>query len=486
MKNMKNNRYIEQGKKKEFEKEMIRKANMHINLGLVVYFLIFSYLVFCVLNFSFSEKTNYTMAEPGSIVESEIFTGIILKNETLVNSSIEGTPNYFVPEGKKVKKGSLVGYVDSTGEVALMIQEKLNEEKEKQLSQVNISVTDDKYIQSKLKNYALNKNSRSFQYTYNAKADIEKSILDTSNTILLEDSQILNNILSSSQKNNLYYAPKSGVVSYKFDGYEDIKIDTFLPSQYDEAIMANSDLTVTPAQTGHLFKIVDNYKWYLAAEINDICEKYLENKDYATILIDYNDLKLQGRIYDVINEEEKTYLILEFDRYLDEFLDERFMQFTVVYSNSEGIKIPTTAITNKEFLKVPIEALIKSNQRMEVRKKVLDEKLVGGQSLEGIPINIYKVDDRFVYIPKSDKLSLGDTIVYVLDNGKNESFVIEESVTFQGVFVLNKGYAAFKFIEVLSYTDDYKVIKETTEYGVNPYDRIATNANKLVENQIIN
>lgn len=483
-KDTRNNRYIAHGKKKEFEKQIIRKANMHINLGLVVYFLIFSYLVFCVLNFSFSEKTNYTMAEPGSIVESEIFTGLILKNETVINSKTEGMPSYFVPEGKKVKKGSLIGCVDTTGEVASMIEKKLSEEKEKQLSLINFSAADNQYIKDKLKNYVLYKNSRSFHYTYNAKSDIEKSILDASNTILLEDNQILNNILSSNQKSNLYYAPKSGIVSYQFDGYEDVTIETFKPSQYDEAMLETMDETMNTEGTP-LFKIVDNYKWYLAAEINNVCEKYLENKKYATIIVDYNDLQIQGKIYSIINEDDKTYLILEFDRYLDGFLNERLLQFTVIYSNSEGIKIPTTAVTEKEFLKVPLDALIKSNQRLEVRKKVTDEKLVGGESLEGIPINIYKVDDRFVYIPKSEKLGIGDTIVYILENDENKSFTIEESTKFQGVYVLNKGYAAFKFIEVLSYTADYKVIKDATEYGVNPYDRIATNANKLVENQII-
>jgi hypothetical protein len=95
------------------------------------------------------------------------------------------------------------------------------------------------------------------------------------------------------------------------------------------------------------------------------------------------------------------------------------------------------------------------------------------------------VDDPYVYIPKNDQLGIGDTVVYVLENGENKAFTIKDLTKIQGVYVLNKGYAAFKFIEVLSYTDDYKLIKETTEYGVHPYDRIATNANKLVENQII-
>lgn len=488
MKNEKKNRYIAQGKQKELEKQIHRKANMHINLGLVVYFLIFAYLVFRVLDFSFSEKTNYTMAEPGTIVESEVFTGLILKNESLIYSQKEGIPSYFVPEGRKVKKGTLIGCVDNNGEVAAMIQEKLKEEKEKQLSLINFSENDEKYIRDKLKNYVLYKDNRPFSYTYDAKADIEKSIIDASNTILLDDYQLLKSILSSSDvKNNLYYAPTSGVVSYQFDGFEPLNIENFTPASLNEALSSKGKLTDSATVNGApLFKIVDNYKWYLAAEINDICEKYLEKKSYATIQIDYNNMKVQGKIHSILNEEGKTYLILEFDRFLNEFLNERLLDFTVVYSNSEGIKIPTTAVTEKEFLKVPAEALVKTNQRMEVKKKIMDEKLVSGESLKGIPINIYKIVERDAYIPKSEELKIGDTIIYVKENGENASFNIEESVNLQGVFVLNKGYAAFKFIDVLSFTEDYKVIKESTEYGVRPYDRIATNASELIENQIIN
>lgn len=485
----KNNRYIEKEKKKNKEKEKINKANKHINLGIVVYFLIFAYLIFCVINFSFSEKTNYTIAEPGEIIESEVFNGIIIKNEIVVTSKVTGSSNYFIPEGKKIKKGTLISYVESDENLTSTIKENFQKSRAKQFNSLEFSYNN-KLIQDKLKNYVLHKNSKPFEYTYTTKSELEKTIYDVSNTYLFENNQIFNDLLktSSIKEDNIYYAPKSGVISYVFDGFEDLKIEDFTPSIFDQAIIKEDALidTLNISVGAPLFKIVDNYKWYLAAEINDICEKFLEGKTYATIYINYNNMKVQAKIDKIINEDNKTYVIFEFDRYLNEFLNERFLSFTVIYSNSEGIKIPLTAITKKEFLKIPVDALLKSNQVYEVKKKIYNDKLVGGESLEGIIINQYKINNQEAYIPASEKLGVGDTIVYNIENGSNIEFEIKESIPIEGVLVINKGYAAFKFIEVVSYSEDYKIVKESTSYGVNPYDRIATDASMLKENQIIN
>lgn len=489
MKNEKPNKYIEKEKLLTKGKKAKSRANKHINLGLIVYFMIFAYLVFCVLNFSFSEKTNYTMAEPGAIVESEFFTGLIIKDETIIFSKIEGTSNFFVPEGEKVKKGTLISCVDNNGEITTAINEKLEQAKTLQISDVEFSSNNYKYLQDKLRNYVLYKTTRTFQYTYSAKADIERAVFDASNTVLLEDNQILNNILSNSlaQDKNLYYASKSGVVSYQFDGFETLSIDTFTPESLDQVLVEQETfVNSTITKDSPLFKIVNNYKWYLAAEINDVCEKHLENKDYVTVCINYNDMKVQGKIYKIINDDTKTYLVLEFDRYLNEYLDDRFLEFSIIYSNSEGIKIPASSITKKDFLKIPAEALVKSNQRYEVKKKITDENIVGGESLEGVSVHMYKTNDKDIYIPKSDKLDVGDEILYVLEDGTNQEYKITEVVPIEGVYVINKGYAAFKFIEVLSYTKDYKIVKDSTSFGVSQFDRIATDASILKENQIIN
>lgn len=491
-KNQAKNRYIEKEKAKIREKKKFAKTYKHINLGLIVYFLIFAYLIFCVLSFSFSEKTNYTMAEPGIIVEAESFKGLIIKNEVVITSNISGNTNFFVPKGNKVKQGSLVSCIDINGVLTAAIKKEL-----KNKSAINSvePVNNNNYFQDQMKSYVLSMNGSSFKNIYNEKAKIEKMIFDLSNTFILEDhetlSRLLNSVSSENQtltaESNLYYAPRSGVISYNFDGFEDINIDNFTPEYLNQVIHYQNAFNETSIlKGGQLFKIIDNYKWYLAAEINDVFRKYLENKKTISIYIASKDLDIDGHVYDIITEDGMTTLILEFDRYLNDFLEDRFIDFTVNYINSEGIKIPLSAITTKDFLKVPSEALERLNNRIVIKKKVIDLKAVGGESLKAHEIDIYTIKDGSAYVPLSEALNVGDTIHYILKDGTNSTFTIAETKKVEGVFVINKGYAVFKIIETLSFNDDYKIIKNNTQYGVKEFDRIATDSSSLQENQIIN
>lgn len=482
------NRYIEKGKAKEKEKRINALANKHINLGIIVYFLIFAYLIFCVITFSFSEKTNYTLAEPGIIIDAQSFTGLVIKDELVVTSNISGNTNYFIPEGEKIKQGTLISMVDQSGHLSNDIKSQLvvaatgNNEDEIKISKI---------IQDKLNEYVLNKYQQPFSEVYSKKVAIEKTMNDYSNTISLDENKSLKSMIENSAELskdvNLYYAPKSGVISYSFDGFESLSIDNFEPEYLNQALISIDTLDKTSIlKGGQLFKVVDNYKWYIAARIDGICEKHLEGRDNVSIDVEGKNISIKGYIYKIMHQDSNTYLILEFDRLLNDFLDDRFIDFTINYFNSQGIKIPKSAVTTKNFLKIPLEALETSNDEILVKKKIIDEKNVAGESLLAIPVYMYYIENDEAYIPETNQLKKGDTISYILDDGKtNMSYKIIEQKPIEGVYVINKGYAAFKIIETLSSTKDYRIIKESTPYGVRKYDRIATNASLLKEDEVI-
>lgn len=54
-----------------------------------------------------------------------------------------------------------------------------------------------------------------------------------------------------------------------------------------------------------------------------------------------------------------------------------------------------------------------------------------------------------------------------------------------GVYNINKGYAVFKQINILSQNDDYTIVETGTTYGVALYDHIALDGSSVVENQTI-
>ena len=193
------NRYIHLEKENRRKIEEQTRSIKHLHLGVVIYFLVFAYLIFCIISFTFAKKTNYTIAELGSIIDSKTFTGLIIRDETLVTSDLSGTINYFVPEGEKVKKGSMVCLIDMQGQMTDLLQESINQTNKTLYENINYSENNYEYIQNQIRTYVLSKNRNTFQYTYNAKRGIEKAVVEMTNTMIIKDQEELKGLLSKSE-----------------------------------------------------------------------------------------------------------------------------------------------------------------------------------------------------------------------------------------------------------------------------------------------
>ncbi|MDA3846475.1 MAG: hypothetical protein PF505_08010, partial [Vallitaleaceae bacterium] len=157
--------------------------------------------------------------------------------------------------------------------------------------------------------------------------------------------------------------------------------------------------------------------------------------------------------------------------------------FTVTYKNYEGLKIPNSAILTKDFVAVPRNAIINSDGREGVFIEVTGEDI----QQKVIAINFYYAEENYIYIPLSEELSQNDILVYK-DNDLDMIYPLSqgERESHEGVYVINKGYAGFALVETLTYNDDYRIVKTNTQNGVMMYDRIASDASTISENELIN
>ena len=81
-------------------------------------------------------------------------------------------------------------------------------------------------------------------------------------------------------------------------------------------------------------------------------------------------------------------------------------------------------------------------------------------------------------------VSAGDVIVL---NDTSSTYVIgTDKESLVGVYNINKGYAVFKQINIISQNDDYAIVDTKTAYGISLYDHIALNGDSVHENDIIN
>ncbi|NDL67940.1 HlyD family efflux transporter periplasmic adaptor subunit [Anaerotalea alkaliphila] len=492
----KSNKYIQSHQLHQAKKE----ANNHIYLGGFVYFLIFSYLTFLGFQASQAEKSNHSLAEPGSILQEEMFTGMIIRNEVLVASQQEGALQYYVPEGEKVKKGSLVCAVDQDGQLQALLEKSVRENKSKITNSAEISDTNYQYLQAQIRNYVINSEDNPFEHLYAAVNSIDKAVQDISSMVVVADPAAFQSVLDTlkmyeerMRNNGTYYqAPKSGVVSYAVDGMEDVTRESFKPSDLVRQPTSISREERQVAQKDSvLFKIVDNGHWYVAARISQEGAAYLQDRRFVTMHFTQKNDKIIAEVDSLYQEEEYNYVIFKLDRQMNDFLMERRVPFKLIYNSYTGIKIPNAAVKEMQVFPVPRTAVFTDRASQQIEMQVTDPEAVGNVTLRQIPIKVYYRRDNSTFVApinEGDVLRPGDTITYTDPTGASQTKLFHTLLSpevVEGVFVLNKGFADFKRIETIYKESGYRIVDETTSYGVRIYDKIASDASAYKEFQVI-
>ncbi len=65
-------------------------------------------------------------------------------------------------------------------------------------------------------------------------------------------------------------------------------------------------------------------------------------------------------------------------------------------------------------------------------------------------------------------------------------YTISETGTLTGVYNMNKGYAVFKQVIVLTANEEYTIAETGTSYGLSMYDRIALDGTSVEEGEFAN
>ena len=147
----------------------------------------------------------------------------------------------------------------------------------------------------------------------------------------------------------------------------------------------------------------------------------------------------------------------------------------------EGLKVPNSAIVQKEFYIIPVDYITKGGNNGEsgVLKQVYDED--GNQIDRFIPVTIYSKENNTYYIDSSE-LEIGDNLK-LMDS--NDTVQIKQKGSLVGVYNKNKGYADFKQIQILYQNEEYSIIKSNTEYGLIEYDYIVLEADTVHDDEFL-
>ena len=450
---------------------------LNINLGVVIFSAIFAYIIICVCLFFFKTKhiRPYTVME-GSLSDENVYTGIALRTEMIVNSDYSGYINYYAREGERVGSGQLVCTVDESGQ----LKEILNEQN---ADNTALSESDLRELKATISGFCSNFSPSDFDSVYNFKYDLEGTVLKLANINVLENLSELNSA-GSSQPVNLCYSPVSGIITYAVDGYEgktaeDITEADFNQEGYEKKQLISNELA---AARDPLYRLSTEETWSVVIPVDRAKAVELEEAEYVKVKFLKNQYQSWGEVTILDKGGDGVFAQLTFTNSMVTFVTDRFLEVELITETERGLKVPNSAIATKEFFLVPKAFVTKGGNSGEngVLRETAGED--GGITTEFIPTQIYHETEEDYYLDDSS-LRVGDHLI-MPDSA--EDYTISKSASLTGVYNINKGYADFKEIQILKQNDEYAIIKSNTTYGLSAFDHIVLDASSVEPDELIN
>ena len=149
----------------------------------------FIYIIVCIfLYFTKSHITAYEV-RIGSLARNNIYEGLIIRKEEVVQSTDSGYINYYARESERVSTGSMVYTLDESGKLNDVVNANTDES----------TLTDEDLInlRGEFSSFGHSFTNKDFHSTYDFKFDMEGTVLKLANYQVLSNLNILeqNNIV---------------------------------------------------------------------------------------------------------------------------------------------------------------------------------------------------------------------------------------------------------------------------------------------------
>lgn len=428
-------------------------------------------VIFMYLN---SEPIKGYEIQMGSLSVAKTYTGIALREEEILQSPYTGYINYYIREGERVSSRDTVYSIDESGKLASLLNSgDLGEN----------TYTDEELaeLRSQVIQYGSGFDSKTFGSVYDFKYDLEGSVMKLVNISMYENMETLNQS-SLGGMVSLCSAGKSGYIVYSTDGYETLTPDKITSELYDQTLyeknrVNNNDLIEKNAVVG---KLITDENWSIVIPVDKDRAKELEEESYVKVKFIKTQETSWGQVT-ILHLADGDYAQLSFNNSCVSFCTERFVDIELVVDDEQGLKIPNSAIAEKEFFIIPAEYMSKGGPNGEygVSKEKFDEN--GNVVYEFVQTTVYNSDDNEFYVDNSN-LSVGD---YICKPDSTDKMAISKSGKLIGVYNMNKGYADFKQITILAQNDEYAIVSSNTKYGLTVYDRIVLDASSVDNDDFI-
>lgn len=345
--------------------EEVTKKNIINKRKIIISILLFAIIVYSIIVVYklIGNPVDIFFVENGEITFEESTEGYIIRDETIVEgNNYKNGIAQIKSEGDKVAKGeSIFRYYSNNEEdltkkikdLDVKIQDAMSKDNtlfssdikllESQIEQKLVDIYEQNDIQ-KIKEYKKDINT---YITKKAKIAGEKSPSGSYIKKLIDERTSYENKLNEGAE--YVTAPKSGVVSYRVDGLEDVlSVDGFskLNKKFlDDLKLKTSQVIATSEEKG---KVINNFKCYLACYIKSDKAKEAKIGDKVKIRLPNSKETTATVEYISVEEDNGVLLVFGLENYVEELISYRKIAFDIIWWSDKGLKVPNSAILKDE------------------------------------------------------------------------------------------------------------------------------------------
>ena len=442
-----------------------KKRRFKPDLGMIIFLCVFIYIVAWNLIYMSKDRISYYEVTPGEMVESDRFRAMILCDDRIENVPEAGMIYYLARPGAKVSIQTPIYCLDKTRNM----QQIISQSEDTDILNPNQLNT----IYNELELFENNYSTVSFSDVYQLKSSASTILLDA-----LSESMINSGNYDASLQ--VIRASEPGYVFYFADGYEGVTTDTFTPDMLDTdnykltSLGSERDASASEAA----FKLITAEEWQVIFKLEEYqYDKYVED-EYVEIKFLKDNQTIWGEI-SLLEIEEERYCVLSFTNSLVRYADARFADIEIIFSSEKGLKVPNSSIVVKNFYTIPKDYVDSSGDTITVKIHTQNDK--GEIQIKPKTLEVYDETDDYYMVSVND-LPEGTNIIQA-DTGN--LYTVSDTVPVNGVYNINRGYARFNEVTILTKNDDFSIISPNDRYGLVEYDHIVLNGDLVEDEEIV-
>jgi len=436
----------------------------------------------------------------GTVTTPQTIPAIVIRDESVYYAPRAGRLVFAVGETERVRMDTHVASIQDADEVARILQDmRALEQRGLEIGEMRDAQNDpnviriNNHIRDQLDTRAHSFTSLNFAELYVLRDNLQHSI-DNRNQHIISGSLQAGGDYSHQQADlnaqmivhsTPIFASSGGIMTSALDGLEDTLTISNIPMlTRDQLNLTQDPFPSVPVQylDAHepAFKIVGNV-WYIVAYIpNSLIQGVSANQTrniYVESPITGEYMPMTVRVEQITPGTTDSRVVFRNTRYVIDFMHVRNVNIRMTQRVQDGLVIPNTAITTREFIVVPL-AFVHGALDYSVLR------YTDGGSVS-IPVNISEQTDTHAHL--TGDICQGDIL---LDGfGGRFMVTVTEVRTVQGIYLASLGYARFRPIDIDEPVNDRAgttlLDARRNQSSLMEFDIIIVDANMVNEGDLI-